>query len=259
MSMISTNVPNSILAIRQRISSPASTWGSVLLVLATRTLFFLLAQVLVALIYTIQGHPAPWQASASWWPAGGVLANLLGLALLVAMTRREGISLWALVSFNRQRLVRDIFLGLGLFLVTFPVAFAGMILAGILFYGSYTATPIIGSHLPLWAGLVSVLVFPLINSVTEQMTYSGYSLPRLEVLTGKAFWAVAIVVFWFALQHTALGLIFDWRFILYRFISYLPLCIIVPVLYLKLRRLTSLIVCHWCLDLVGSVSLMLVP
>ena len=175
------------------------------------------------------------------------------------MTRREGMSLWALVSFNRRRLGRDVLLGLGLFLVTFPVAFAGMTLAGIWFYGSYAATPIIGSHLPLWAGLVSVLVFPLINAATEQMTYSGYALPRAEVLTGKAVWAVAIVAFWFALQHCALGFHFDWRFILYRFFSFLPLTIIVLVLYLKLRRLTPLIVCHVCLDLIGNVSLMLVP
>jgi len=258
MSTISTEVPNSTTAIRQRIATPAAIWGGVVLVLTTRTLFFVLAQSLVALVFAIQRHPAPWQAAAHWWPADGVLANLLGLALLVVMTRREGIGLWALVSYNR-RLVRDVFLGLGLFLIAFPVAFAGMTLAGILFYGSYAATPIIGGHLPLWAGLVSVLVFPFINGVTEQMTYSAYSLPRLEVLTRKAFLAVAIVAFWFALQHSALGLLFDGRFILYRFISYLPLCIIVPILYLKLRRLTSLIVCHWCLDLVGSVSLMLVP
>jgi membrane protease YdiL (CAAX protease family) len=215
--------------------------------------------VSVALSFAIQRHPAPWQAAASWWPADGVLANLLGLALLVALTRREGIGLWALASYNRRRLVRDVFLGLGLFLILFPVAIAGMILVGILFYGSYAATPIVGGHLPLWAGLVSLLIFPFINGVTEQMTYSAYALPRVEVLTGKAFLAVAIVAFWFAFQHIALGLLFDWRFILYRFFSFLPLCIIVLVLYLKLRRLTSLIVCHWCLDLVGSVSLMLMP
>jgi len=166
---------------------------------------------------------------------------------------------WDLVSFDRRRLIRDIGLGLGLFLIAFPLAFAGMIIVGIIFYGSYTATPIVGGHLPLWAGLVSVLVFPVMNAVTEQMTYSAYSLTRLEVLTGKPFLAVAIVVFWFALQHSALGLLFDWRFVLYRFISYLPLCILVPVLYLRLRRLTPLIVCHWSLDLVGSISLMLMP
>ena len=233
--------------------------GSCLLVLLTRTLFFVLAQSLVALIFALQHHPTPWQASAAWWPADGVLANLLGLALLFVMTRREGMTLWALVSLDRRRLFHDIWLGLGLFLITFPVAFAGMTLAGILFYGSYSATPIVGGHLPLWAALVGVMVFPFINGVTEQMTYSGYVLPRLEVLTGRTFLAVAIVAFWFALQHSALELLFDWRFVLYRFLSYLPLCIVVPVLYLRLRRLTSLIVCHWCLDLIGGISLMLLP
>ena len=84
MSTISTDVPNSITAIRKRISTPAATWGGVVLVLVTRTLFFVLAQSVVALIFAIQRHPAPWQAAASWWPADGVIANLLGLALLAA-------------------------------------------------------------------------------------------------------------------------------------------------------------------------------
>jgi uncharacterized protein len=259
MHVTSMEVANSTTAIRQRIDRPKNTWVAVLLVLVTRTLFFVLAQSLVALIFAVQRHPTPWLVAASWWPADGVLANILGLAFLKVMTMREGISLWALVSYDRRFLGRDMLLGLGLFLFAFPVAFVGMTLAGILFYGSYSATPIVGGHLPLWAGLVSVLVFPFLNGVTEQMTYSAYSLPRLEVLTGKAFLAVAIVAFWFTLQHSALGLHFDWRFILYRFISYLPLCIIVPVIYLRLRRLTSLIVCHWCLDLSGSISLMLIP
>ena len=237
----------------------AATWGTVLLVLVTRTLFFVLAQAFVALIFALQRHPDPWLTAAPWWPAGGVIANIFGLLLLTALTRREGTSLWALGSFDRRRMGRDILLGFGLFLATFPIALAGMILAGIGLYGSYASTPIVGGHLPLWAGWVSVLIFPVINSVTEQMTYSAYSLPRARALAGSKFWAVAIIAFLFAFQHTALGLIFDWRFLLYRFISYLPLCIIVPVLYLRLRRLTPLIVCHWCLDLTGSVSLMLMP
>ena len=90
-----------------------------------------------------------------------------------------------------------------MFLITFPVAFAGMTLAGILFYGSYSATPIVGGHLPLWAALVGVMVFPFINGVTEQMTYSGYVLPRLECLdSAERSWRYDCRSrLWFALQH----------------------------------------------------------
>jgi hypothetical protein len=238
-------------------STPTTAWFRVLLILGSRTLFFVIAQALVALILVWLKHPAPWEGAANWWPVDGILANIFGMAFLILLTRREGIGVWDLVSFDRRRLVGDIGRGLGVFLIAFPLALAGMIGVGILLYGSYAATPIVGGHLPLWAGLVSVLIFPILNAITEQMTYSAYSLPRLEVLTGKSFLAVAIVVFWFTLQHSALGLIFDWRFVLYRFFSYLPLCILVPVLYLRFRRLTPLIVCHWALDLVGSISLML--
>ena len=73
----------------------------------------------------------------SWWPADGVIANLLGLALLAAMTRREGMSCMALVWLTAAAWVGMCSWAWDCSLVTFPVAFAGMTLAG---FGSTAAT-----------------------------------------------------------------------------------------------------------------------
>jgi hypothetical protein len=45
--------------------------------------------------------------------------------------------------------------------------------------------------LPLPAALYGVLVFPFIWGLTEQMTYNGYLVPRLQVLFRSTFLAVA--------------------------------------------------------------------
>ena len=39
--------------------------------------------------------------------------------------------------------------------------------------------------------------------MTEEMTYQGYALPRLELLTGQTWLAVVMVAVGFGLQHIA--------------------------------------------------------
>ena len=50
----------------------------------------------------------------------------------------------------------------------------------------------------------------------------GYALPRLEALTGRRWLPLLLVAFWLAFQHSTLPLMFDARFILYRFLSMAP-------------------------------------
>ncbi len=45
----------------------------------------------------------------------------------------------------------------------------------------------------------------------EELTYRGYSLPRLEALTGRSWLALLIMTLGFMLQHVALPLV-DWRY-----------------------------------------------
>jgi hypothetical protein len=50
--------------------------------------------------------------------------------------------------------------------------------------------------LPGWAVIYSFSIWWLIWSPTEEMTYNGYALPRLQALTGRKWIAVALVGFW---------------------------------------------------------------
>lgn len=80
------------------------------------------------------------------------------------------------------------------------------------------------------------------------MTYNGYALPRLIAITRPRWLSVAIVAFFFALQHSFLMLA-GWQFGSYMFLAFIPLSIAMLLAYLRIRRLPPLIIAHWLMDL----------
>ena len=102
--------------------------------------------------------------------------------------------------------------------------------------------------LPKWAIVYSFSVFLLIWSPTEEITYQGYVLPRICALSKRWWVAVLIVSFWWALQHSFIPLIFDWRYIAWRFLAFWLAMIALNLMYLRVRRLPPFILAHWALD-----------
>jgi len=251
-----SNVPT---AIQARLAAGQVSRAGPWLALAARPVLALLAQGLVLLLFTqLQVANAP-VAVRHWWTVYGTLVDLGCLGLLVWLTRREGLRLRDLVGFAPRALKRDLALGGGIFLVVFPVCiFGGAWLAGQLAYGSANpALPEAGflRSLPLLAVLYSRLLWWPLWSLTEELTYNGYALPRLRVLTRSAPLAVVVVGFFWSLQHSFLPWI-NPQHGLFLFLMFVPLTIALQVIYLRVGRLTPLVVGHWLMDLM-SVLFML--
>jgi membrane protease YdiL (CAAX protease family) len=206
----------------------------------------------------IRRQSNPWQAAAPWWIVYGTLIDIGCFGFLAWLARQEGIHLLDLISFQRQRLGRDFFLGLGFIVLYLFLAIGGGILFGIFIYGADPA-PAIMVPLPLWGTLYSLIVWPLIWGFAEEMTYLGYALPRIEILSGRSWLAVVIVGFGWAIQHSALPLMADWRFAVYRFGSSLLIGIVLPIIYLRTRRLFPFILANWAANFVSVLVTVVLP
>ena len=111
--------------------------------------------------------------------------------------------------------------------------------------------------LPVWVIYLTMVTFPVTIALAELPTYCGYAMPRLVVQTGKVVPVLLLTSFWLALQHSALPLLFDWRFFLWRFAMMLPFAIFVVVLLRwRPRLLPYLMVVHGLLDLTLPVMLL---
>jgi membrane protease YdiL (CAAX protease family) len=248
---------NSRVEIERRVQQGQITWTGPLLVMLGRSFFMIVAQALVAAIYWLRGHPSAWNAAAPWWTVYGTLVDVGCLSLMVKFTRPEGIRLRDLIGRVRLRWGYDIFLGIACFVVFVQVFSLSGILSSKLVFGSSHPSMYPGllwaRSLPLWGVIYSLSIFLLIWSPTEEMTYNGYVLPRLQVLTRRTWVAVLLVCFWWALQHSFIPFILDWKYVVWRFLFFLPGVLVFSLIYLWIRRLPPLIVAHWSMDLMAVI------
>lgn len=248
---------NSKSALTVRLERGQLTWAGPMLVVVGRSALIIAAQAVTVLWLRLRFHSGSWNAAARWWSVYGTLVDLgCCLALMAAFLRREGIRLRDVIGRVRLRWGHDLFLGAGILLLVFPFFMLAAPLATRLLYG---ATPLpgfaglaAGRMLPLWAVVYSFSIWLLIWSPTEEITYQGYALSRFEVLFGSRWKAVALVSFWWAIQHPFLPFILDWKYFAWRFLVFLPSMVVMTLLYLKIRRLSRFFLAHWSM---GTIAL----
>jgi hypothetical protein len=248
---------NAQAEVEKRVASGQITWAGPVIVMIGRSIFMIAAQALVAAIFAVRGHPSPWNAAAPWWSVWGTLVDIGCLTLMAKFTRAEGIGLRDLIGKIQLRRGQDILLGLGCLLLGMVLFGAAGMLATKFVFGTVQGIPYAGllsaRRLPVWAVIYSLSVWWLIWSPTEEMTYNGYVLPRIQALTGSKWIAVVMVGFWWALQHSFLPLIWDWKYVLWRFLFFLPGVLAWLIAYLWIRRLFPLILAHWPMDVSAQI------
>jgi hypothetical protein len=255
-----SNFPASI---RERLAQGRIPWAGPVALVCLRTTMWMATQGLLALVLLLRHHATPWRDATFYFTMCGTVGDLTCLAAMKFLTRREGIRLRDLLGPIRMRYGRDLWLGLGILLLMAVSFIGGGMLSQRIFYGASNTNPGIylwASHaLPLWAVVYNAAVWWVIQSFTEELTYQGYCLPRLEALTERAWgqpWiGPAVVAFWFTAQHCCFGFVPDVRFLIYRFCAFLPGVVLTVVLYRRIRRLAPLILAHWPMDILVVVML----
>ena len=246
---------NSKQSLTVRLERSQLAWAGPILVVVGRSALLIAAQAVTVFCLWLRFHSGSWNSAAKWWSVYGTLVDVGCLALIGAFVRREGLRIRDLIGRVRLRRGHDLFLGAGILVTVFPFFMLAAPLATRLLYG---ATPIpvfaglaAGRTLPLWAVVYSFSIWLLIWSPTEEITYQGYALPRLEVLFQSRWKAVALVSCWWAIQHPFLPFILDWKYFLWRFLVFLPPMVVMTLLYLKIRRLPPFFLAHWSMDIIA--------
>lgn len=249
--------PDSLAQIQQRVAAGRIPFAGPLLLAALRPALFFTVQGLLALGYFAFHRPGAWHEAGRWWNVYGTVVDIGCLIGLRIFTCKEGIRIRDLIGPVRLRRGYDIFLGIGLFILIFPCFIVGSMLAQKLLYGSLDparSAYLTQLHaLPIWAFVYSVTIWWVISSPTEEIIYQGYALPRLRALTGRTWVAMIIVGLWWAAQHCLLPFVPDWKYLLFRFLQFVPGVFVLMLVYLRMRRLGPLILAHWTMDILGAI------
>lgn len=224
----------------------------------TRFTLALLLQFAIAAVLWFSNIPAPLETAGHYFTVYGTIIDLTCLLLVIALLKREGISLRALVSPGPSAAIKTVVIGMGYLAIFLPVSVAGMSLSGYLFLGDPVPQQTMGG-IPGWGILYSATIWPILWAIAEQVTYQGYALPRIEKATGRKWIAVAIVGFGWSLQHVALPFHPDLGYLCVRVFSFLPVAILMTTLYFRIRKLAPFIFAHWAMDFTAVVTTVVLP
>lgn len=237
-------------------------WGWPLTMAFVRLPLALLAAAAVLGVYRVAGYRVGFEAGLVWAPFTFTIVNLVCLAVLVRLTRAEGVRLADLLGYRRDRLRRDLGEGVLLAVVLGALLVIGVVLGGLVLYGAQVftrfETAFVGgagftAPVPAWLAVVSALTFPIVNPVVEELQYRGYAQPRLIAAFGATWLGIGVTALGFALQHVAFALTAAGAFIYP--VGFLLWGLGAGIVAHRRRRLMPLVVAH----AVSNLSFAVIP
>lgn len=192
--------------------------------------------------------------ASKWWPVMCIGYNLITILVLLLICKKEHISYRSLIGDSTQK---NSLWGTVLFtLIMLGVGVGGMLGFSVLFYGGLPEFLIL--PIPVWLSVLTVLLLPVTIVFSELPLYFGYSFNRIRQATNRPKLAIAYVVFFYALQHSFIPLLLDVRFILFRFLSFLPLMVFLGIMYNRKKNMRQMMIGHAMLDFSTGLQVFLI-
>jgi len=203
--------------------------GVLFVMLGSRLMMFLLFQAIIALI----AHS--WITSQKYWLLTAALTNLISIALLFILFKREGKSYFNIFRFASKTFKKDILIFLVIIFLAGPVALAPNYFLSIwLWKDANIPAEILFQPIETWLVYILLFAFPVTIMLAELATYFVYIMPGLEKQLKTKWLSVLLPVLFLSLQHCTLPFIPDAKFIFYRALVFLPFALLAGI-SLKIR------------------------
>lgn len=208
--------------------------------------------IIVGLLFAIITDQSLEQAS-KWWSIICVACNIITIIVLMKICKNQGTSYKKLIGYKRGQ--GNLKYKLSIVVLMFLLGIGGMYGFAYIIYGYVPV--IMVQPIPAWLAAVNTIVLPLTIVFAEFPLYFGYSLNGIERNTGNKILAIVYPMFFYALQHSFIPLLYNWKHILFRFASFLPLMLVLGIIYYKNRKLQPLMIGHAILDLATGAQILL--
>ena len=186
---------------------------------------------------------------SNWWTIVATIVNILVIVLLIVIAKKCGMSFGEFINYEKGKTkVSQVVI---IVIVTFVVGMTVMYLAGFICYGvvmPYTALMML-TPIPKVLAIINVILLPVSTAFAEDGLYLGVGVNNI-----KNKWAAILVpAFFYALQHSFIPTLFDTRYIIYRFLSFLPLTIVYSWYYQKKQNPLPIMIGHAAIDAMMAV------
>ena len=188
----------------------------------------------------------------NWWSIVANIVNIITILILVFVSKKIGSSYKELINYEKGKTkVKEVVL---IVLITLVFASIGMNLSGFICYGviPYMA-PMMAAPIPVVLAIINFILLPLTVTFAEDGLYLGAGVNSFK----NKYLAILVPAFFYALQHSFIPVLFDFKYIIYRFLCFLPLTIIFCIYYHKKKNPVPIMIGHIVVE-IASVVLILV-
>ena len=188
---------------------------------------------------------------SNWWSIAASIVNILMVLFLIFAVKKNESNFGQLINYQKGNTkVKEVIL---ITLLIIFVGMAGMYLAGFICYGVIPySPPAMVAPVPAALAIANFLILPVSTAFAEEGVYLGCGVNQIK----NKYAAIFIPAFFFALQHSFIPTLFDGKYILYRFLSFLPLTIVLCWNFYKKRNPLPIMIGHAILD-VATTSMIL--
>ena len=209
------------------------------LLLPIRCILFILIFLCIHLITNKE-----YKDLTNCWSVICSIINIFIILVFVLIMKYKNMNLCELINNEKRKTnAKNIII---ICIIVLLLGMGGMYLSGLIFYQKfpYFSKEMI-SPLPIWLAIIVFLILPISTGIAEDVLYLGIGVNDIN----NKYLKIAIPSFFFALQHSFIPFILDIRFMGYRFLSFLPLTIILCIIYEKKKNLMPIIIAHTLIDL----------
>ncbi|MCR4641147.1 MAG: CPBP family intramembrane metalloprotease [Lachnospiraceae bacterium] len=181
---------------------------------------------------------------SNWWTIVATIVNVFTIILLIGISKKNGITYWDLINYRKgaSKLKQIVLISIVILLV----GTGGMYLAGFICYGVLPyASPMMITPVAKILAVINFFLLPVSTAFAEDGLYLGCG---VNVIKNKGA-GIVIPAFFYALQHCFIPTLLDGRYIFYRFLSFLPLTVILCWYYQKKRDPLPIMVGHVLIDM----------
>ena len=171
--------------------------------------------------------------------------------ILVVAAKSGGTSYKEVINYQKGKTRPGIVIKMCLIILV--IGMAGMFMAGFICYGVIPyAAPMIIAPIPKALAIINAVFLPITTALSEDALYLGYGTGQIKNKTA----AILIPAFFFSLQHCFIPTLFDVKYILYRFLSFLPLTIILCRQYYKDKNPLPIMIGHALIDVATVMQIL---
>ena len=185
------------------------------------------------------------------WSAAVSAVNILTIALLICIAKKNGSSYKELINFNRENVsLKKVLLTAAASVV---IGMACMYLSGLICYG--TLMPAVSlkmiAPVPKALAVINLLILPVTTALAEDGLYLGAGVGHI----GGKYAGLAVPACFYTIQHCFMPVIFDVRYMVYRALSFLPLIILFCICYRRKKEPVGIMTGHALLDLATAICI----